>query len=129
MRHARLGRFILPEQVFMVIFYILAVIVAVYRTLDFLCKMNSCQAQLCSLRFCPALPMLMSTHSLFCSAWSPIQPQEGLPGSVPASGVSELCSRTLLCTGCSRAAPLALLQLRVPRVLSAGTGGLGTQHQ
>lgn len=47
MRHTRLGRFLLPEQVFMVIFCILPVIVTVCRTLDLLCTMNSSQAQLC----------------------------------------------------------------------------------
>lgn len=36
MRHTRLGRFILPEQVLMVIFCILAVIVTVCTALDLL---------------------------------------------------------------------------------------------
>lgn len=57
MTHTGLRRFILPEQVFTIIFCTLAVIFIVYSALVFVCKITLHQDQLCHtvLWLCPAL--------------------------------------------------------------------------
>lgn len=67
MRHTRLRRFILPEQVFTIIFCTLAAIFVAYSANVLLCKITPHWDQLCHavLWICPVWPTLMSTHTLF----------------------------------------------------------------
>lgn len=127
MRHTRLGRFSLPEQVFMIIFCTFAVIFIVCRALDLLCKMNSCQAS--SVMQPVALPSLCP-----CSCpptpspalpGSPIHPQEGSPWLCACPwGLSELLQHAPLL---HRAVPpLALVQLWVPGCSVRAQGDCGT---